>query len=124
MPNFNNLGNNSQENFINHTEKFSSFLTDARNINIREHNKSLFFLERLGVIEKGLGWSPKKKGRSIQQGAIDRQLRNTSALRNWLGSMENTEKEQGRDEADYFLRSEILTLLTLPKNYLFDYRNK
>ncbi|CAG8832791.1 25858_t:CDS:2, partial [Racocetra persica] len=52
---------------------------------------------------KGLGWPPKKKGRSIQQGAIDRQLRNTAALRNWLGSMENTEKEQGRDEADYFL---------------------
>jgi hypothetical protein len=61
MPNFNNLGNNSQENFIKHTENFSSFLTDARNINIDKDYKSLLFLERLGGDRKGVRLATKEK---------------------------------------------------------------
>jgi len=60
MSNFHSLGN-SQEHFTNHTEKFSSFLTDTRNINIRKHKKSLFFLERLGGDRKGVRLATKEK---------------------------------------------------------------
>jgi hypothetical protein len=60
MPNIHNLGN-SQENFINHTGKFSSFLTDTRNINIDREHKSWLFLERLGGDRKGVRLATKEK---------------------------------------------------------------
>ncbi|CAG8583799.1 7585_t:CDS:2 [Ambispora leptoticha] len=67
---------------------------------------------------------PKKKGRNILAGVIDRLLRNTAELRNWLESMESMEKEQALDEADYILRFGMLTLLTWLNDYRSDYKNK
>jgi hypothetical protein len=55
MPSFHNPGN-SQKHFIN-----PNFLTDARDINIEEDNKSFFFYHRLGGDRKGVRLATKEK---------------------------------------------------------------